>query len=161
MFQTKGSANIRQTLSICVHIVVSDMIYGCHCTICVNFLGDGNGPYSVRPNGCKKLISKRGLQRDVFCLSSVLSFTSRNDNKCRMFGIFKYCWNHLLTWRCPNRGMLFRVRQAKDRHPATPCLSSLTWDKPIKSQKEGVQRASRLGNQKATVYQEGGAPWSP
>ena len=48
IFQMKGSANLRQTLGIFVLVVVSNMIYGCHCAIWVNFLDCGNGPYGVR-----------------------------------------------------------------------------------------------------------------
>lgn len=48
IFRRKGSANLRQTPGIFVLRVVSTMIYGCHCTIRVNFLGCENGRHSVR-----------------------------------------------------------------------------------------------------------------
>lgn len=46
----KGSANLRQTLGIFILVVALNMIDGYHCTICLNFLDDENGPAGVRPN---------------------------------------------------------------------------------------------------------------
>lgn len=50
ILQMKGSANLRQTLGIFILVVALNMIDGYHCTICLNFLDDENGPAGVRPN---------------------------------------------------------------------------------------------------------------
>lgn len=49
IFWMKGSANLRQTLGIFVLVVASNMTYGFHCTVCVDFL-DYENRSNVRPN---------------------------------------------------------------------------------------------------------------
>lgn len=48
ILQMKGSANLRQALGIFVLAVALSVIYGCHGTICVNFLDGGSEPRHVR-----------------------------------------------------------------------------------------------------------------